>query len=340
MAGGSKAAVYSAIGANSFVMVAKFIGWAVSGSGTMLAEAIHSAADVGNQALLVVGMKRAATPPDAQHPYGYGRDAFVWSLMSAVGIFFVGCGVSVAHGVHTLLEGGNHEVGNPALNIGILALSMVAEGGSLYIAVRGLNKEAKARGIGFWQHVRTTDDPFGVAVLLEDSAACLGVLIAFCTIGLTALTHQSIWDAVGSILIGVLLGGVALFLMQRNRALLIGQAIRQDDLDKVVETLQNDPVVDNIASTRAVVAGASSYRISAEIDFDGREVVRRLLAARDEAELAEEIRTAADDPQTLQTWLEEFGEDVLERMGDEVDRIEAKLREAVPRAKAVELEPD
>ena len=340
MAGGSKAAVYSAIGANVLVMSAKFVGWALTGSGTMLAEAIHSAADVGNQALLVVGMKRAATPPDAQHPYGYGRDAFVWALMSAVGIFFVGCGVTVAHGVHTLLAGGEHEVGNPALNIGILALSMVAEGGSLYIAVRGIKKEAEKRGLSFWKHVKTTDDPFGVAVLMEDSAACLGVFIAFCTIGLSALTHQPWWDALGSILIGLLLGFVALFLMQRNRALLIGQSIRPDDLEKVVETLENDPVVDRIATARAVVAGASSYRISAEIDFNGREVVRRMLAVRDPEELASEVGTAAEQPEALQAWLEDFGEEVLERMGDEVDRIEDELREAVPRAGAVELEVD
>ena len=340
MAGGSKVAVYSAIGANSLVMVAKFVGWAMTGSGPMLAEAIHSAADVGNQSLLAVGMKRSALPPDARHPYGYGRDAFVWALMSAVGIFFVGCGVSVAHGVHTLLAGGEHEVGNPSLNIGILALSMVAEGGSLLVAVRGLQKEARARNIGLWEHVRTTDDPFGVAVLLEDSAACLGVLLAFCTIGLSALTHQSWWDAVGSILIGVLLGGVALVLMQRNRALLIGQSIRQDDLDQVVATLENDPVVEKIARARAVVAGASSYRVSAEVDFDGREVVRRMLAERDMAAVAEELGAATADPEALGTWLADFGEDVLERMGDEVDRIEGELRAAVPRARSVELEPD
>ncbi len=336
MAGGSKTAVYSAIAANSVVMVAKAVGWAMTGSGTMLAEAIHSAADVGNQALLVVGMKRAATPPDAQHPYGYGRDAFVWSLMSAVGIFFVGCGVSITHGINALMDGEAHQLTNPGLNIGILTLSIVAEGGSLAIAVRGLHKEAQARKLSFWNHVRTTDDPFGVAVLLEDTAAVLGIIIAFGTIGLSAMTHSSTWDAVGSILIGVLLGFVALFLMQRNRALLIGRSIRQEDLDKVVDLLQNDPAVENVATTKAVVAGANSYRISAELEFDGAHVVRQVLEGRDIQQIVDDTR----DPQQMHAWLCEFGEEVLEQMGDEVDRIESALRKAVPRAGAVDLEPD
>lgn len=337
MAGGSKAAVYSAIGANSLVMVAKFIGFALTGSGTMLAEGVHSLADVGNQSLLAVGMARSEKKADAEHPYGYGRDAFVWALMSAVGIFFLGCGVTVAHGVQSLISGGHHDAtSGPWINLGILAFSLVAEGISLWIAVRALAKEAKNREQGFWDYVRTTDDVFGVAVLLEDSAAVLGVIIAFATVGLTHLTHAPYWDPIGSLLIGALLGVVAFFLMRRNRALLIGQSIRQADLDRMNEVFENDPVVEDVVMSRAVVEGADAYHISAEIDFDGAELARRHLGDRDLDTLAAEL----DSGEKLLSFLEEFGDAVTDQVGVEIDRLEARLREVLPRARHVDLEPD
>ncbi len=337
MAGGSKTAVYSAIGANTLVMVAKFIGFALTGSGTMLAEGIHSLADVGNQSLLAVGMSRSEKKPDAQHPYGYGRDAFVWALMSAVGIFFLGCGVTLAHGVQSLVAGGHHDASTgPWINLGILALSLVAEGASLAVAVRALNIEAKKQKLGFWEHVRTTDDVFGVAVLLEDSAAVLGVLIAFATVGLTHLTHAAYWDPIGSLLIGVLLGFVAFFLMRRNRALLIGQSIQKVDLDRMHAVFENDPVVEDVVMSRAVVEGANAYHIAAEIDFDGAELARRHLKDKDLDTLADEL----DDGEKLLAFLEEFGDAMTDQVGVEVDRLEARLREVIPRARHVDLEPD
>lgn len=337
MAGGSKTAVYSAIGANAFVMVAKFVGFALTGSGTMLAEGIHSLADVGNQSLLAVGMSRATKAPDEQHPYGYGRDAFVWALMSAVGIFFLGCGVTVAHGVQSLVAGGHHDTtGPPWINLGILALSLVAEGASLAIAVRALAKEAAARKQTFWNYVRTTDDVFGVAVLLEDSAAVLGVLIAFATVGLTHLTHAPYWDPIGSLLIGVLLGLVAFFLMRRNRALLIGQSIQASELARMNKVFDNDPVVEDVVMSRAVVEGADAYHIAAEIDFNGRVLARRHLRGRDLEALAAELDTG---PKLL-AFLEEFGDAMTDQVGIEVDRLEARIREVLPRARHVDLEPD
>lgn len=337
MAGGSKAAVYSAIGANAFVMVAKFVGFALTGSGTMLAESIHSLADVGNQSLLAVGMSRSSKPPTPEHPYGYGRDAFVWALMSAVGIFFLGCGVTVAHGVQSLIAGGHHdETSTPWINLGILALSLVAEGASLLIAVRALQKQAKLRGVPFREHLRTTDDVFGVAVLLEDSAAVFGVLIAFATVLLTHFTHAPYWDPIGSLLIGVLLGGVAFVLMQRNRALLIGQSIRTEELEQMLKIFENDPVVEDVAMSRAVVEGADAYHIAAEIDFDGRVLARRHLEGKDLDALAVEL----DSGEKLQEYLEEFGDALADQVGDEVDRLEAKIREVLPRARHVDLEPD
>ena len=335
MASGSKAAVYAAIGGNTLVMVAKFVGFALTGSGAMLSEGIHSLADVANQVLLAVGMDRSQRPADREHPFGYGRDAFVWSLMSAVGIFFVGCGVSVAHGVHSLLED-HAEVHLSQIGLWILGFSLLIEGGTLLVAVRSMAAEARARGIGFFANLRTTNDPFGVAVLLEDAAAVFGVILAFVAILLSQITHDPRWDAYGTIAVGVLLGLVAVFLARRNRTMLLGQAIPAAEQQLLVDLLESDPAIERVALTRAVVAGVNDYRVNAEIEFEGRYIADRFLEGRD----LEDVAKRATDPEALRALLVDYGEAMLDQMGVEVDRIEAKIRERLPHARNIALEPD
>lgn len=335
MAGGSKAAVYAAIGGNSLVMVAKFVGFGLTGSGAMLSEGIHSLADVGNQVLLAVGMRNSQREPDAEHPFGYGRDAFVWALMSAVGIFFLGCGVSVTHGVNSLLE--EHTTIHASdLALGILAFSFLVEGACLAVAIKSLWDEAKQRGVGLIENIRTTEDPFGVAVLLEDSAAVLGVVLAFSAIWLAQATHDPRWDAYGTLAVGVLLGLVALFLVARNRRMLLGRAIPEAEQRRLTALLEADPAVERIAINRAVVAGVNDYRINAEIEFEGRYIAEKYLAERELGEITQR----AGDPEQLRELLIEYGDAMLDQIGAEVDRIEAKIRDEMPQAHNIALEPD
>jgi solute carrier family 30 (zinc transporter), member 9 len=336
MSHGSGAAVYTAIGANTVVMLAKFAGFFMTGSGAMLSEGIHSMADVGNQTLLAVGMKKAERPADDDHPFGYGKDAFVWSLISAVGIFFVGCGATIMHGVQSLSHPDAHGAEGGMLNLGILLFALVLEGGSFGVAVWGLAKEARHTKQTFFQHIRSTDDPFGVAVLLEDAAAVLGVFIALAAVGLAHITGEPYWDAIGSIAIGLLLGFVALFLIRKNRIYLLDIAIRPEHREKLRELLINDPAIEGVAVQRAAVSGTAKYRISAELDFDGAYLARKYLETRNVVEL----HGTLDSPDALQVFLEQYGEDVMELMGDEVDRIEDKIRDAMPGAKNIALEPD
>ncbi|MEZ4316097.1 MAG: cation diffusion facilitator family transporter [Myxococcota bacterium] len=336
MAGGSKLAVYAAIGANSVVTVAKFAGFALTGSGAMLSEGIHSTADVGNQVLLAVGMRRAAKPADDEHPGGYGREAFVWALISAVGIFFLGCGVTIMHGIESLAHP-HTEHEDQTVNLAILAFAFFAEGATLLIATRSLLAQARERGIGFVEHLRTTDDPFGVAVLLEDSAAVLGVLLAAVSVGLSALTHEPYWDGLGSIAIGVLLGCVAVFLIWKNTQLLVGRAVHVTDREAIRALLEKEPAVERVVEQRALVTGAETMRISAELDFDGRYFAERYLESHDLAAITERV---SGDPVALRAFLAEFGESVVNDVGDEVDRIEARLRLAIPKASLIALEPD
>lgn len=336
MAGGSAKAVYAAIGANSFVMVIKFGGFVATGSGTMLAEAIHSLADVGNQTLLAVGMNRSHRPADDDHPFGYAREAFVWALISAVGIFFLGCGVSVTHGVLSLLSNEHHEVGSPTLNLSILGLSLVAEGGSLLVAVRAIASDAKHRGMGFWEHVRTTSDPFGVAVLLEDSAAVFGVIFAFAAVGLGALTGNANIDAYGSIGIGILLGFVAYFLIIRNRKLLIGEAVQGEDKEKMMAVLNNDPMVDKVIVEQSLVTGTNSYRVTAEVDLNGAYLADRYI----EKHGIEGVADKLDTDEALTQFLYGYTDVITDMVGEEIDRIEARMSQVLPQDVHLDVEPD
>lgn len=340
MASGSKTAVMTAIGANSLVTVAKLVGFALTGSGAMLAEGVHSLADVGNQALLAVGMNRAERPPDDVHPDGYAMEAFVWSIISAVGIFFLGCGVSLAHGIESLLHPSDHGPEGGGIAIGILIFALVVEGASLAIAVRIAAKHARDRDLGFWEHVKTSDDPFELAVLLEDSAAVLGVIIALVAVVLTEVTGVHTWDSIGTIIIGLLLGVVAISLIERNRVFLVGRAATPEHLEAVEAVLEADPAVEYVTDIAAIVVGADQVRLRAELELDGRVMADTMLKDTDLEALLSGFQEAEHPPEALRDYLREFADDVVELAGDEVDRLEDMLRKADPSLKRIELEAD
>ena len=341
MSAGSKTAVYAAITTNTVVTIAKFAGALTTGSGAMLAEAYHSSADVGNQALLALGMHRAQKQADENHPEGYGGEAFVWSLVSAVGMFFVGAGASVQHGIQSLTSPGHAtdhgDVSYAAMvNISILTFSLVAEGICLGIAIRGIRRDARAQNTGFWHYLRTTDDPFGVAVLMEDGAAVLGVMMALAAVILAHWTGNAWWDSVGTLAIGVLLGGVACFLIAKNRSLLLSRSARPEDLSAVRELLDTDDLIEGVVEHRAIVTGVASYRITAEVDLDGAVLAQRWMENQDLAP----IQKTLDSPEALASFLERYTEEITEHLGDEIDRIESKIRAELPKATDITIEVD
>jgi zinc transporter 9 len=219
--------------------------------------------------------------------------------------------------------------------LGVLVFSLVVEGGSMAVAVKGLLGDARGRALGLMEHLRTTDDPFGVAVLLEDGAAVLGVLIALAAVALTERTHVPTWDAAGSIGVGLLLGVLATFLIAKNRTLLIGRSVQPAEQEIIRETLDADPAIDRVEKQRAVVTGSDEARISVKVVFDGAHLARTWLASQDVAEIVGRTRSADE----LTAFLEEFGKALTTLLGREIDRIEARLRERVPRAKKIDIEP-
>jgi len=337
MASGSAKAVYAAIGANSIITVTKLTAFVFTGSGTMLSEGIHSFADVLNQSLLAMGIKKAKREPDETHPYGYGRDSFVWALISAVGIFFLGCGFTLYHGVHSLMHPEDVELTDIEIAGGVLLFSFVLEMWTLWVAYKEVKRAAEASGMTFGEYVNDGPDPMAVAVLLEDAAAVTGVVLASMSIGLFAMTGNPIWDAIGSLLISLLLGAVAIFLVMKNRKALLGQSVHIDAKQGVIDILENDPAVESFHDVKATVMSADSFRFKAEIDFDGSQIAETWLAKQDVEAL---FARASGDTDAFRAFLVEYGEHMSEAIGDEIDRLEAKIQAAVPGAKHVDLESD
>ncbi len=334
MGHGSTKAVYSAIAANSLVALAKFGAFSVTGSGAMLSEGIHSVADVGNQALLVVGIKRSQRPADEDHPYGYDREQFTWALISAVGIFFLGCGVTVMHGIHSLTD--PHPPEGIAVSLGVLALSFVLEGASWAVAVWAVRNAAQAAGMTFKQYLRDGSDPMAVAVVMEDSAAVLGVTIAGVALTIAHFTQDGRWDGIASIAIGLLMGYLAVFLIRKNKDHLVGKAVDKRQRDAIRKILEGDEVVEHIEGMKAVVMGAESSRLAANIEFDGRKVASRVLEGMD----LDEILAKTKSREELEHFLTEFGDMVTDQLGDEIDRVEQNIRDVVPGLTSINLEAE
>ena len=332
MAGdGSKTAVAAALVGNSFLLIGKFVVYLITGSGAMLAEAIHTLADLMNQILLMIGIVRSARPATARYRYGYGQERFVWALMSAVGIFFLGCGVTIYHGIHSLQD--PQPVVGLWWALGVLFVSLIVDGAVFWIAYRELKAAAGDRPL--FAYLRREADPSAVAVLLEDFAACLGVIIAGVCIALAHTTGAYWLDGVGSILIGLLLGLVALFLIARNRSLLVGESASVEVHAKIHDLLDARRAVSEVTEIKSKVIDTETYDMLVHIDFKGEALARRL-----EERLRAAWNAGITDFDSFKAFAADYAEAVLDTLSDEIDAVEAAIREAVPAVKHIDVEVD
>lgn len=322
-------AVIAALAANTVVTVLKFVAFLLSGSGAMLSEAIHSAADTGNQALLFVGLKRGARQGDDEHPYGYGGERFVFGLLSAAGIFFVGCGVTVYHGIDSLLHPHDPEIN--VVTFAVLGLSFLIEGSALVFAVRAVS--AHRGDMPFRRYLREKADPAAVAVLLEDGAALLGLFLAAGGIGAAYFTKNPAWDAIASILVGLLLGFVALHLVTQNRDLLLGKAVPDGVEDTFVRVLSERPTVRAVRDVKSRQITPEVYKLKAEVTFEPSLLIRRL-----DRVLAERAH-ALTGPEREET-ARLLGASALRAISDEIDDIELAVRAVIPEARHIDIEVD
>ena len=330
----STRAVALALFVDLVIGVAKAVAFLLTGSTAILAETLHSAADFTNQSLLAIGIARSRRAPDRDYPYGFGRSRSIWALLSAAGVLFVGSGVSVVRGAQQVWAP------EPLEHLGsgfvILLVSFAAESISLAVGWSAVRQSAREAGQSVWQYLRRGPDPMGVAVVLEDGTAVFGVLLALLGLALAERTGNPAWDGAASVAIGLLLGVSAVFLINRNRRLLLGPAPPSESVARMLAVLEGSPIVARIQDVKVSQLGADSVRFKAEVTFDGRELARRLLAERD----LDATWATLNGPQALERLLVEFGAEVTAVVGDEIDRLEAELTEAAPEAQHVDLEPD
>lgn len=337
MSGSSKASVIVGVSANGLITIAKFVGFALSGSSAMLSEAIHSVADTGNQSLLYLGLVQSQRPADARHPYGYARDRFFWGLVSALGIFFLGAGVTLYHGIHGVaqaLSGEAHEVHYDLVTWGVLLFSLVTEGYAGMTALNGVRKDAKAQGIPFGRYLREGRDPTIAAVLMEDGAAVAGILIAVVCIGLTEVTGHVIFDSLASLLVGLLLAWVAISLVRQNRVFLTIRAVDDDVTERLRALILAHDTVEGLSAVRAVMLGVDTFHVAADVDFDGRKIAEKVVTADD----LEAARKVVADEAAFRRWVIELGERLQQGLARETRDLEKKIKDANPQASVVHLE--
>ena len=274
--GGSESftTVLVAFGANVLVAVAKSAAAVVTGSASIVAEAAHSWADAGNEVFLVIADRRSRRPADLAHPFGHGREAYVWSLFAALGLFVAGAAVSVTHGVQELIT--PEPAGHFVAGYVVLAVSFVLEGISLMRSVRQARPEAESMQRDLIEHVLATSDPTLRAVFAEDSAALAGLIIAAAGLAAHQLTGSPIPDAVGSILIGLLLAVIATVLINRNRRFLIGQEADPRVRAATIQVLLDTPGVARVTYLRLEIVGPRMVSVVADVDLTGDDIESHL----------------------------------------------------------------
>ena len=254
-----------ALGANVGIAVAKFAAAAITGSSAMLTEGVHSLVDSTNQLLLMYGQKRAAKPADAVHPGGYGRELYFWSFVVALLVFALGAGVSVYEGVLHFLE--PEPAVSPLIAYGVLAIAFALEGGSTVAAFREFDA---ARGSQSWlQALMSTKDATTVIVLLENGAAMAGILIAAVGLALSQLTGDPRFDGIASVLIGLLLGVVAIFLAREAKGLLIGEAADPELIQGIRRAATRDGIT-GVGEIMTIHNAPTQIVAAVNVDFDNR----------------------------------------------------------------------
>jgi cation diffusion facilitator family transporter len=259
-AGGGATAIIAALLANAGIAAAKFIGFLITGSSSILAEAVHSVADTANQGLLLLGRHRARRQATQQHPFGYGRDRYFYSFVVALLLFSLGSVFALYEGVHKLHS--HDPLSSPLVAIGILVVATVLESLSFRTAI---NESRPFKGDdSWWQFIKQSKSPELPVVLLEDAGALIGLLLAFGGIGLSVLTDNPMWDGIGTLCIGVLLGVIAIILIIETKSLLIGEGAGPGELDRICSALVGRGV-DRVIHLRTQYLGPDELLVAAKI---------------------------------------------------------------------------
>jgi cation diffusion facilitator family transporter len=294
---GSRKAIAAAFLANLGIAIAKFVGFAITGAASLLAEALHSVADTGNQALLFLGGARARRRPTPEHPFGYGRERYFWAFVVALMLFSLGGLFAVYEGIEKLLH--PHELESVAIALAVLGVAIVLEALSFRTAF--VEASAVKGDESWWHFIRRSKSPELPVVLLEDTGALLGLVLAFVGISAADVTGNPRWDAVGSIGIGILLVVIAIVLAAEMKSLLIGESAAPQMEEAIRGAIVDGPEVRRIIHLRTLHLGPDELLVAAKIDVDS---------------------------------------DSMPDLSRAIDATETRVRAAVPIARVIYLEPD
>ncbi|MGV9821078.1 cation diffusion facilitator family transporter [Nocardia xishanensis] len=297
-AGGGKKAILAALSANAGIAVAKFVGAAITGSASMLAEAVHSVADTSNQGLLLFGQRRAEQEADELHPFGYGRNRYFYSFIVALVLFTLGSVYAIYEGIHKIQH--PEELSSPIVAIVILLIAIGLETFSFVTAMR--ESRPLKGGASWWRFIRNSRSPELPVVLLEDTGALVGLLLAFLGVGLTMLTDNAVWDGIGTLCIGALLGVIAIILIIEMQSLLIGEGATPEEDRAIRESLIDGERIDRVIHLKTQYLGPEEILVAAKVAITPGLDIATIAAA--------------------------------------IDAAEARVRRAVPAARIIYVEPD
>ncbi|MBD3752257.1 MAG: cation diffusion facilitator family transporter, partial [Micrococcales bacterium] len=298
-ASGGNRAIIAAFLANMGIALAKFVAWFVSGSASMLAEAIHSVADSGNQLLLLLGGRQSRRAADAEHPFGYGRERYVYAFVVSIILFSVGGLFSIYEGIDKLTH--PHELENVWVPVIVLFIAIGLESFSLRTAIRESNlvRTKNQSWVSFVRHAKAPELP---VVLLEDVAALTGLVFALFGVGMTWLTGNPVYDAIGTLLIGTLLILVAVTLGIETKSLLVGEGATRADRDRIVSAIESGDEIERVIHLKTLYLGPDELMVAGKLGFTSDKTLGEVAA--------------------------------------DIDAIEARIREVVPIARVIYLEPD
>lgn len=322
--------VIAALVGNFIVTAIKLFAAFTSGSSALFSEAIHSIADTVNQALLLIGIKRSRKKADEDFGYGYGRERFFWALISACGIFFVGAGVTVFHGITSLIEPRHIEINYTAFVV--LTVAFFVELWTLYVAARSIQKMYPKDS---WRDRIELADPTTLAVLFEDSVAVVGVVIAALAIGLSYLSQSPVWDAVGSLMIGVMLAIVAVALIVKNKSYLIGRAIPEELREEIIKFLVADPMIEKVIDFKSTVLDIGVYRIKCEVEITGSALLKD---AYKRSTLQSEFDDVQNNFEDFKRFCVDYANRIPRLIGKRIDEVEAKLTKKFPSVRHIDIE--
>jgi cation diffusion facilitator family transporter len=259
----NKKVIYAALAGNTAIAITKIAAALYTGSSAMLSESIHSVVDTGNQTLLLYGLRRAARPADEQHPFGYGRELYFWAFVVAILIFAVGAGVSIYEGIHRVQN--PRPITNVGINYAVLTFAMIFEGGAWWVAYRAFNTTRGKRSL--IAAVRDSKDPSIFTVLLEDTAAMLGLFVAFVGIALSQWLEIPQLDGLASILIGCILAGAAILLAQETKGLLIGEGADPVTVQEISRVLSAHSAIDRVNEILSMHQGPNDILVNVSVEF-------------------------------------------------------------------------